>query len=132
MANNDIAVRVAGVSKDFILPHEKVATVKRAFTTMFRRNRTTEVQHALKDVSFEIKKGEFFGIVGRNGSGKSTMLKIIAGIYQPSKGKVDIDGKLVPFIELGVGGSNTKLNKIRTGNADFSFGHTLEDFYFFN
>jgi len=62
-----------------------------------------EVQHALKNVSFEIRKGEFFGIVGRNGSGKSTMLKILAEIYQPSSGSVDVKGKLVPFIELGVG-----------------------------
>ncbi len=59
--------------------------------------------HALKGVSFEVKKGEFFGIVGRNGSGKSTLLKILAGIYQPTDGSVKTDGKLVPFIELGVG-----------------------------
>src|SRR6185312_8467854 len=65
--------------------------------------RATETQHALKDISFEVKKGEFFGIVGRNGSGKSTMLKILAGIYQPTKGGVQKSGKLVPFIELGVG-----------------------------
>lgn len=62
-----------------------------------------ETQHALKNISFEIKSGEFFGIVGRNGSGKSTLLKILAGIYQPTKGKVYTSGKLVPFIELGVG-----------------------------
>jgi ABC-2 type transport system ATP-binding protein len=67
------------------------------------RSNTKETQHALKDISFEVKKGEFFGIVGRNGSGKSTMLKILAGIYQPTKGKVYTQGKLVPFIELGVG-----------------------------
>jgi ABC-2 type transport system ATP-binding protein len=69
----------------------------------FKSNKTTEIQHALKEISFDVKKGEFFGIVGRNGSGKSTLLKILAGIYQPSKGKVSIGGKLVPFIELGVG-----------------------------
>lgn len=100
---DDIAIKVEGVSKDFVLPHEKVTSVKSAFTNMFQRNKTKESQHALQGISFEVKKGEFFGIVGRNGSGKSTMLKILAGIYQPTKGKVHTYGKLVPFIELGVG-----------------------------
>jgi len=101
---DDIAIKVEHVSKDFILPHEKVTSVKGLFTSAYqRRTKTKEVQHALKDVSFEIKKGEFFGIVGRNGSGKSTMLKMLAGIYQPTKGKIVTRGKLVPFIELGVG-----------------------------
>ncbi len=99
------AITVEHVSKNFILPHERVSNVKGLFTNIFNSSalKTKEVQHALKDVSFEVKKGEFFGIVGRNGSGKSTMLKMLAGIYQPTKGSVNIDGKLVPFIELGVG-----------------------------
>jgi len=100
----DIAIRVENVSKDFVLPHEKVTSVKSAFTGVFKSGRRgREAQHALQDVSFEIKEGEFFGIVGRNGSGKSTMLKILANIYQPTSGKVYTHGKLVPFIELGVG-----------------------------
>jgi len=99
------AITVNHVSKNFILPHERAGNVKSIFTNLFNSTalKSKEVQHALKDVSFEVKKGEFFGIVGRNGSGKSTMLKMLAGIYQPTKGSVDIDGKLVPFIELGVG-----------------------------
>ena len=101
--NDDIAVSVKHISKDFRLPHEKVSSVKGMFVSAFRRKRTVEVQHALKDISFDIKKGEFFGIVGRNGSGKSTLLKIITGIYQPTKGTISLAGKLVPFIELGVG-----------------------------
>jgi ABC-2 type transport system ATP-binding protein len=100
---DDIAIKVEHVSKNFVLPHEKVTSVKSAFTGMLKRGKTKESQHALKDVSFEVKKGEFFGIVGRNGSGKSTMLKILAGIYQPTTGSVHTYGKLVPFIELGVG-----------------------------
>ncbi|MCL5113394.1 MAG: ABC transporter ATP-binding protein [Patescibacteria group bacterium] len=101
---NETVIKVNNVSKDFVLVHEKSSTVKGIFTSMFRKATIKkETQHALKNISLEIKKGEFFGIVGRNGSGKSTLLKILAGIYQPNKGNVSIKGKLVPFIELGVG-----------------------------
>lgn len=100
---DDIALRIDSVSKQFLLPHEKKTTVKSLFTGLFKQGTTTTRQQALKNISFEVKKGEFFGIVGRNGSGKSTLLKIIAGIYQPTQGSVRVNGRLVPFIELGVG-----------------------------
>lgn len=104
MSNEEIAISVKNISKDFLLPHEKHSTIKSAFTNIMQLGKKTiEKQHALKDVNFEVKKGEFFGIVGRNGSGKSTLLKILAGIYQPTSGTVHTVGKLVPFIELGVG-----------------------------
>lgn len=102
--NEDVAIRVEGVYKNFKLPHEKTNSIKSIFTGLGKKkSRNYEIQHALKDISFEVKKGEFFGIVGRNGSGKSTLLKIIAEIYQPTKGSLQKTGKLVPFIELGVG-----------------------------
>ena len=101
---DNIAISVKNVSKNFRLPHEKADSIKSVFVNPFNKNRKKfEVQHALRDISFDIPKGEFFGIVGRNGSGKSTLLKIIAGIYQPNKGSVTVNGRLVPFIELGVG-----------------------------
>lgn len=100
---DDVAIKVSGVSKTFKLPHEKQTSVKSLFVNVFRGKRTYERQEVLKDVSFEIKKGEFFGIVGRNGSGKSTLLKLLAGIYTPTKGSIQVNGKLTPFIELGVG-----------------------------
>lgn len=101
---DDVALKVSHVSKNFRLPHEKNASIKSSIVNLFRRgDKTVEVQHALKDISFEVKKGEFFGILGRNGGGKSTTLKILAEIYQPTKGKIERRGKLVPFIELGVG-----------------------------
>ncbi len=101
--NDDIAIRVEHVSKTFKLPHEKDTSIKSAVVNFYKRKKTFETQQVLSDISFEIKKGEFFGIVGRNGSGKSTLLKIIAGIYAMDEGGVDVKGSLTPFIELGVG-----------------------------
>ena len=69
----------------------------------FRGVKGYKEQHVLKDIDFEVEKGDFFGIMGRNGSGKSTLLKIISQIYTPEKGSVTVQGKLVSFIELGVG-----------------------------
>ena len=104
MADGNVAIKVNHVSKTFKLPHEKQTSVKGALISFFRGNkRSYEKQEALKDISFEIKQGEFFGIVGRNGSGKSTLLKMLAGIYTPSQGNIQVNGKLTPFIELGVG-----------------------------
>jgi ABC-2 type transport system ATP-binding protein len=99
------AIKISNISKDFVLPHEKhSSSIKGVVTGLARHHdKGSETQHALRDISFEINKGEFFGIVGRNGSGKSTLLKILAGIYQPTKGSVSVQGKIVPFIELGVG-----------------------------
>lgn len=102
--SKSIAISVDNVSKSFRLPHDKADSIKSLFVNPFSGKRKTfEVQHALKGISFDIPEGEFFGIVGRNGSGKSTLLKIVAGIYQPNEGSVTVNGRLVPFIELGVG-----------------------------
>lgn len=105
MENEEIAVQVNNVSKNFHYTSQSASSIKSLLLNVFKDSKAEnrDVQHALKNISFEIKKGEFFGIVGRNGSGKSTLLKMIAGIYQPTKGKINVKGKLVPFIELGVG-----------------------------
>ncbi len=100
--NQEIAIKVDGVSKGFKLPHEKVTSIKGAVLNFYKK-RGYEKQQVLKDISFEVKKGEFFGIVGRNGSGKSTLLKLLAGIYSVDRGNINVNGKLTPFIELGVG-----------------------------
>lgn len=103
MNADEIAISIKNVSKQFILPHEKKSSLKSMFAGILKPSGKSTKQRALRGISFEIKKGEFFGIVGRNGSGKSTLLKIIAGIYQPTSGELQVNGKLVPFIELGVG-----------------------------
>lgn len=103
IAGSDIALKVDNVSKTFKLPVERAGSLKNAIFNWLRGIRGYRIQHVLNDISFEIKKGEFFGIVGKNGSGKSTLLKLISQIYTPDSGTIMTDGKLVPFIELGVG-----------------------------
>jgi ABC-type polysaccharide/polyol phosphate transport system ATPase subunit len=101
-ANDTPAVVVDGVSKSFYLPHELTLTLKERALHPLRKS-SGERLRALRDISFTVQRGEFFGIVGRNGSGKSTLLKCLAGIYGVDGGNVWIDGRLSPFIELGVG-----------------------------
>lgn len=103
MSEKEIAVKVDHVSKDFRLPTEATQSLRTALVNRFRGIKGYREQHVLKDISFDVYKGDFFGIVGRNGSGKSTLLKIISQIYVPEKGTVTVDGKMVSFIELGVG-----------------------------
>ena len=116
---SDIAVKVEGVSKVFKIPHERHTSLKSAALNLFNK-REFEIFNALKDVSFEVKKGEFLGIIGKNGSGKSTLLKILAGIYVPDAGKITINGKLSPFLELGVG-----FNPALTGRENIFLGGTI-------
>lgn len=98
-----VVLSVEHVAKSFKLPTEQASGLKQAFLNWTKGIKGYTEQKVLKDINFEVHQGDFFGIVGRNGSGKSTLLKIISGIYVPEKGKVTVNGKLVPFIELGVG-----------------------------
>jgi ABC-type polysaccharide/polyol phosphate transport system ATPase subunit len=96
------AVAIGNLSKTFRLPREQYHTLKERVLHPLRA-RMTDVLTAVDDVSVEVAQGEFFGIVGRNGSGKSTLLKCLAGIYDIDGGSLQINGRLSPFIELGVG-----------------------------
>lgn len=96
------AIEVKGVTKEFRIPHEKIDTMRGFFINLFKR-KTYEEFKALNDISFTVNKGEFFGIIGRNGSGKSTLLKVIAGIYSADNGSVHVNGRISPFLELGIG-----------------------------
>ncbi len=96
------AIQVDGVSKAFLIPHERRTRLKESFAHPLRRT-TYERNQALERVTFDVASGEFFGIIGPNGSGKSTLLKILAHIYRADAGTVRVNGRLSPFIELGVG-----------------------------
>ncbi len=98
------AIEVRDIKKSFYLPHHRNDSLKTAITQIFKpKEKGGERFNALDGVSFTVEKGDFFGILGRNGSGKSTLLKIISEIYQPTSGTVKHHGRLVSFIELGVG-----------------------------
>lgn len=97
----DPAISFKNVDKYFYLQHQR--TLKELAQAIFRQQRTHERVHALKNVSFEIKKGETVGIIGKNGAGKSTLLKLVAGVSSPTSGNVAVNGRIAPLIELGAG-----------------------------
>lgn len=100
---NDIAISVKHLHKSFKLPTERAWGLKQAIFNRLRGIKGYKEQKVLNGISFDIHRNEFVGIVGRNGSGKSTLLKTLAKIYFPEKGSIEINGNLIPFIELGVG-----------------------------
>jgi lipopolysaccharide transport system ATP-binding protein len=96
------AIVVNHITKEFIIPHERKTTLFESVMGAFRPS-TYETFTALKDVSFTVQKGESIGIIGDNGSGKSTILKVISKILRPTRGSVEVNGRITPFLELGVG-----------------------------
>jgi lipopolysaccharide transport system ATP-binding protein len=97
------AIIVKNVSKCFRIPREKKRTVYENVLGLIKGNFGYEEFWALRDVGFTVRRGETFGVIGPNGSGKSTLLKILARVLYPEKGSVTINGRLAPFLELGVG-----------------------------
>lgn len=112
--DKDIMVKVDNVSMRFNLGIEKNYSIKQfiveSFSPAKRRQRREQRKKnefwALKNVSFDVKRGEVVGFVGTNGAGKSTLLKIVAGVMKPTEGTVDIGGNVCPMIELGAGFDN--------------------------
>ncbi len=99
----NLMVDFKNVTMEFNMASEKVDSLKEYFIRIMKRNLHFKSFLALKDVSFEVKQGEVLGIIGLNGCGKSTTLKIISGIMKPTKGHVRVYGTLSPLIELGAG-----------------------------
>ncbi len=105
---NDIAIRVENLSKQYTIgrAQERHDTLRDALSAAFRRkgtNGSAETFWALKDVSFEVKRGEVVGIIGRNGAGKSTLLKILSQITEPTSGRASIYGRVGSLLEVGTG-----------------------------
>jgi ABC-type polysaccharide/polyol phosphate transport system ATPase subunit len=100
---SDVAISIENVSMMFNLNKDKVTGLKDYVVRMLSGKLNFAEFWALHDISFNVKKGEVFGVMGLNGAGKSTLLKVIAGVYKPTKGRVVIDGVIAPLIELGAG-----------------------------
>lgn len=103
MNEQDVIVEVNDVSMMFRLYKEKVNDLKNFVIKKIKRELSYNEFYALKHISFQVRRGESFGMVGVNGSGKSTLLKIIAGVMKPTEGNVQIHGTVAPMIELGAG-----------------------------
>lgn len=96
-------ITVDHVSMIFNMASEQLNSIKEYVIAAAKRELRFKEFRALDDVSFEVKQGDVFGILGTNGSGKSTILKIIAGVLEPSKGSCTVNGNIAPLIELGAG-----------------------------
>lgn len=97
---NDSIVRFDKVTKSFQIGYKLL--LKEVLIDIVK-SKKRDVFYAIQDVSFDVKKGETLGIIGGNGSGKSTILKLIAGVIVPTSGKVEVKGRIAPLIELGAG-----------------------------
>ena len=100
-------IEIKDVSMKFDLGIERGISLKEKFVNFFsfdkKNKRKKEYFYALKNVSFNVEKGEVIGLIGSNGAGKSTLLKVVSGVMKPTKGKVVVNGVISPMIELGAG-----------------------------
>lgn len=120
------------ISMHFNMASERLESLKEYFIKLLKRQLFFKDFIAVNDISFEIKKGEVFGIVGTNGSGKSTTLKMISGILKPTSGKIQINGNIAPLIELGAGfdGELTARENIYLNGAVLGYSKKYIDEHF--
>ena len=103
MADSPKMIEVNDVSMHFRLPSDRVTSIKEYAIRMVKRNLSFKEFVALDHVSFGVHKGEVIGLIGHNGAGKSTILKVISGILKPTTGEITLRGNVVPMLELGSG-----------------------------
>ena len=103
METADTIIEVKDVTMRFNLAEQKTDSIKEYFVKLVTGKLHFNEFYALKNVSFEVKRGEAVALIGKNGSGKSTMLKILAGVLYPTRGSVRVNGSIAPLIELGAG-----------------------------
>ena len=103
MAENNIVIDVCNATVQFNMASQQVNNMKEYLIKLLKKELMFQEFLALQDVSFQVRRGDSWGIVGVNGSGKSTLLKLICGIIKPYKGTVSVTGRLAPLIELGAG-----------------------------
>lgn len=96
-------IKAQNISMKYMITNDRIKSLKEFAVAVLKGKLQYEEFWALKDVSFEVKKGEVLGIIGRNGAGKSTLLKIISGILKPTEGSAKCGGSIVPMLELGSG-----------------------------
>ena len=102
--SNEIVIKVNNVSMEYKLSQDKIDTLKEFFIRTIKRNKgKTKTINALKNISFEIPKGDRVGIIGFNGAGKSTLLKLLSRVYDPTEGTIETKGKIAPLLSLGAG-----------------------------
>lgn len=101
--NKNVVISVNNVTVRFNLANQKVDNLKEYFIKLIKKELMFQEFLALQDISFQVRKGEAWGLIGTNGSGKSTLLKAISGILKPYKGSITVKGTVAPLIELGAG-----------------------------
>ena len=128
---NDIVINVNGVSKSFNIYD---SPFDRLLENFFRRMEKHKKFHALRGITFKVRKGETVGIIGRNGAGKSTLLQIICGTLTPSSGNVDVAGRVAALLELGAGfnpeftgGENVYMNATILGLKEEEIDERFDD-----
>ena len=128
----EYSIVAENISMHFNMASERLESLKEYFIKLLKRQLFFKDFVAVNDVSFKIKKGEVFGIVGTNGSGKSTTLKMISGILKPTSGKITINGNIAPLIELGAGfdGELTARENIYLNGAVLGYSKKYIDEHF--
>lgn len=123
----DVVISVDNLTIRFNMAVERVDNLKEYFVKFAKKQLMFQEFFALKNVSFEVKRGEAWGIVGKNGSGKSTLLKALCGILKPYQGKVMVEGRIAPLIELGAGfdGELTARENILLNSAVLGLSETF-------